>query len=213
MKLTRTEFDNALNGQELHLALIGMSNIGKSITARRIAASGLFKNIEIDSLIGEELGLPDMQALADWMGFPWQDGYAERAQRYLEAESALSLGDFGTGNQVLDTTGSVIHIANEKKNALSDRYLCIYLEAQQSDIDRLAELYFAHPKPTIWGQYYQLNTGEEPRHALLRCYPHLLEARAKLYADLADVTIPANDLYALQTGDEILDCIRAHIKG
>ncbi len=206
MRLSRAEFDAALADNRLRLALIGMSNIGKSVTARRLSA--MFKTVEIDALIEAELGLTDMQALAEWMGFPWQDAYETRAAQYLAAEARLSLADYGPGNLVLDSTGSLIHIPANDKKTFRDRYLCVYLEASPHDEQRLADLYFDHPKPTIWGHAYQPLPEEDPQAALKRCYPDLLKTRTRLYEEMADVRLPAGDVYNRKHPEMILDLIR-----
>ncbi len=200
MRLTRAEFDEKLSRGQLRIALIGMSNIGKSYSARRITKADNFTCYDVDAEIQAMMGNPSMEEMAKWMGHPYADGYAEKAAEYLAVETELSLkASTHKGNLILDTTGSVVHIADTAKQALKDGFLIIYIKASPADIGVLINRYFKYPKPTIWGDNYRALPGETNQASLLSCYPHLLKRRAKLYDTMADITIKAAEL----TGAEL----------
>jgi len=211
--LSAAAFDQKVTQGQLRIALIGMSNIGKSYTAQRIARADGFACYEVDAQIQAKLGKDTMGDMADWMGHPFTDGYGDKEAEYLSLEAGFSLAAAqGEGNLVLDTTGSLVHIPNEDKTSLNNRYLSIYIKASADDIDTLLDRYFKYPKPTIWGDCFHLIEGKSNLDSLLDCYPHLLAQRAKLYAKLADITIKAEDLADLNITDEdILPLIRSYL--
>lgn len=213
MLLSAAEFDQKNAQNQLRIALIGMSNIGKSYTAQRIAKADGFECYDVDAQIQAELGKKDMGAMADWMGHPFTDGYAAKAAEYLSLEAELSLAaGHGEGNLVLDTTGSVIHIPDEDIISLNNNYLVIYIKANDADISTLIDRYFKYPKPTIWGDCYHPVAEKPDLDSLLACYPDLLALRAKLYKELADITIEAADLANPDIADkDILPLIRNYL--
>ena len=78
MQLSRAEFDAHYAAGTLKIAFVGMSNIGKSYTAMRLATQYDFSLIEVDKIIWENLGHDSMDAFAQWQGQPYTEGYAER---------------------------------------------------------------------------------------------------------------------------------------
>jgi len=195
MLLSRAEFDAKLASGDLRIALIGMSNIGKSHTARRIAKVGGFTHYDVDALIQEKMGNPSMEAMAKWMGQPYEDGYAQKAAEYLSLETELTLAaDQQGGNQVLDTTGSVIHIDDGALKTIKNNHLIIYIQANPDDFEMLTKRYFKYPKPTIWAQSYRPNAGLSHEQSLLSSYPMLLKRRTTLYEAMADITLSAAKL-------------------
>ncbi len=213
MLLSAAEFDRKIAQGKLRLAFIGMSNIGKSYTAQRITKVNNFECYEVDVQIQAKLGLNGMGAVADWMGHPFQNGYAQKAAKYLSLESELSLNaSHGGGNLVLDTTGSVIHIPSGDLTSLNNNYLIVYIKASISDIGTLIDRYYKYPKPTIWGDCYHKVDVKSDQDSLLACYPDLLALRAKLYAKLADITIKTADLASPDIADkDILPLIRSYL--
>jgi len=213
MLLTAAEFDQKIAQGQLRIALIGMSNIGKSYTAQRIAKADNFACFDVDDQIQAKLGKNGMGAMADWMGHPFTDGYAAKSAKCLSHEAELSLSaNSGEGNLILDTTGSVVHIPHENLISLNNSYLVIYIKANEADIDILIDRYFKYPKPTIWGECYHAVEGETDMDSLLTCYPDLLALRAKLYAKLADITIAAADLANPDIADkDIIPLIRSYL--
>ena len=111
MQLSRAEFEARYAAGTLRVAFIGMSNIGKSYTAMRLATDDKFSLIEVDKLIMKELGQGSMDDFANWQGQPYSDGYAERELESIELESNITKAAMRdvVGNTILDTTGSVIH--------------------------------------------------------------------------------------------------------
>ncbi|PHS40005.1 MAG: hypothetical protein COA91_05095 [Robiginitomaculum sp.] len=213
MLLSRTEFDKKLSKGDLRIALIGMSNIGKSHTARRIAEAYGFDHYDVDAHIQAKMGNPSMQAMAKWMGQPYDQGYRERAATYLEMETEITLNAQGQrGNQVLDTTGSVIHGGANVIKIIKNNYLIIYIQANSDDIDVLTNRYLEYPKPTIWAQNYRPVSGLDPQQAALSRYPDMLASRALLYEEMADISLPAEMLSAPDLNDSaILGAFRANL--
>ena len=70
MDLSKAEFDRRYSNGTLNIAFIGMSNIGKSYTALRLATRYDLNLIEVDKIIWENLGHDSMEAFAQWQGHP-----------------------------------------------------------------------------------------------------------------------------------------------
>lgn len=190
MLLSRQEFDKRRVDNNLRIALIGMSNIGKSHWTRQIASRHGFKAFEVDMAIQKQLSLGSIGAAANWMGQPYEEGYSKKAKQYLdiEGEQAL-LASTTSGNQILDTTGSIIHLSGAVQRQIKSAYLIVYLEANNANIQTLIDRFSTSPKPLIWGRHYRQNKNTSQVESLIRSYPKLLNARAKEYASLSDVTV------------------------
>ena len=206
MHYSRQEFISKINQQELSMAFIGMSNIGKSYLSKILAMDKNFTRIDVDFEIQKQLGFKTMQEIANWLGFPWQDNYDDRARQYLDLEAKISLKQYANekNNIVLDTTGSVVHLDSVAINNIKNRYLVIYLKARKDDLAILKKRYFTHPKPTIWGEYFQNSHNFDNKTRLMKDYPKLLMARERLYQDMADIIIPASNFKDCQTPEAIL---------
>ncbi len=193
MKLTKAEFAERYAKGTLKIAFIGMSNIGKSYTALRLATRYEFNLIEVDKIIWENLGHDSMEAFAQWQGHPYTQGYSERERESIALESQATRAALNTQEQnpMIDTTGSVIYVDQEVLKKLKQDYYVVYIEAMQDHIERLKVQYFKHPKPLIWAGHYKKVDGLSESESILQCYPKLLESRAKSYAKLADVTLPS----------------------
>ncbi|MEE9348371.1 MAG: hypothetical protein V3U82_09250 [Robiginitomaculum sp.] len=189
MKLSVADFRERLEAGTLRISFIGMSNIGKSHTARRLRISHGFTLYEVDEAIQHELGLKTMQESADWMGFPYAPNYAAREAEYLALESRLTSAalDGEPQNLILDTTGSVIYADDSTLDALKAQTLIIHIRAEAKDLARLEKLYFRAPKPLIWAGQYSEDAGQSQKQALKACYPSLLESRMDAYDALADI--------------------------
>jgi shikimate kinase len=181
----------------MRVSLIGMSNIGKTFWARRVAAATGIELIE--KQLGPELkqlGFSGLHELAKWMGQPPDPHYAENSKRYMAGEqkvmrTALNFLHTNIGTRaIIDTTGSVIYTDPQTLSDLREQTKVIYFAASDDHIAELFKRYLANPKPTIWADCYVPAEGEAPRQALKRCYPELLHARAQQYQALAHVTIP-----------------------
>jgi len=186
------------------ICLIGMSNIGKSHWAARLADEAGFEVVDCDSLLTRRLfpeatDCADLRALADWLGQPGEPRYEDNSRRLLAAEREVMLAviarlraDAGTRPLVIDTGGSVIHAGDDVLAALRGLSRVVYLEATPAQRERLYARYLAEPKPLIWGDAWRPAPGEAVDAARRRCYPALLAARAARYAGLAEITLPAD---------------------
>ena len=191
MRLTRAEFERRYAENRLHIALVGMSNIGKSYTGMRLATAFDFELIEVDKLIRQTLGHDNMDAFAAWQGQPYSEGYAAREaqSKALESDATQKALNRTVGNAVLDTTGSVIYTDKSVQNNLVRDWYIIHISASNDAVDRLKTQYFKQPKPLMWNGHYHCKPGQDSDAAILECYPKLLASRAKDYASLADGTI------------------------
>ena len=211
MKLSLAEFERRYAENRLHIALVGMSNIGKSYTGLRLAKTFNFNLIEVDKLIWEALGQDSMADFAAWQGQPYSEGYAEREAKSIALESdatakAISSPD---GNSILDTTGSVIYTDNSVQNILISDWYIVHISASDEAIEMLKTVYFKHPKPLIWNGHFKCKTGQLPDEAILECYPSLLASRAKAYAALADATIGSNVILdSTRTIEDIFEALK-----
>lgn len=194
MYLSAAEFEQRFADGNLRIALIGMSNIGKSYTGMRLATAFDFELIEVDKLIREDLGHDDMEAFAAWQGQPYSDGYEAREaeSRALESAATLKALDWNCGNAILDTTGSVIYTDKSVQEALAREWFIIHISASADAVARLKTQYFKQPKPLMWNGHYHCEPGQSPDAAILESYPKLLASRAKDYAALADGTIASD---------------------
>lgn len=193
MKLSRAEFDARYAAGTLKVAFIGMSNIGKSYTAMRLATKYDFSLIEVDKIIWENLGHESMNAFAQWQGHPYTDGYAEREKHSIALETNATRKALKTDkrNPMIDTTGSVIYTAEDVLHELRQDYYIVYIQAMEDHLERLKVQYFKHPKPLVWAGHYKKLEGKTETQSILDCYPKLLASRGKAYAKHADVTLPS----------------------
>ncbi|MGB3456675.1 MAG: hypothetical protein WBG08_09420 [Litorimonas sp.] len=196
MKLSRGEFDQRYRDGTLRLALVGMSNIGKSYSGMRLATDYDFTLIEVDRLIWAALGESDMDAFAAWQGQPYTDGYEARERRSIALETDATRRSLETNarNPLLDTTGSVIYTDADVLDRLRRDWFIVYIEAADNHLDRLKSQYFAQPKPLAWNGHYERQSGLSDTESLMACYPKLLAARADAYAALADRTVSSEDI-------------------
>lgn len=193
MKLTRAEFDARYAAGTLKVAFIGMSNIGKSYTAMRLATKYDFNLIEVDKIIWENLGHDSMDAFAQWQGHPYTDGYDEREKHSISLETQATRQAINTTrrNPIIDTTGSVIYTDKDVLDALCSDYYIVYIQAMEDHIERLKVQYFKQPKPLVWAGHYEKIDGMSETESILECYPKLLASRGRAYASHADVSLPS----------------------
>ena len=196
MDLSKAEFDRRYSNGTLNIAFIGMSNIGKSYTALRLATRYDLNLIEVDKIIWENLGHDSMEAFAQWQGHPYTGGYEERERHSISLETNATRKALKTKlkNPMVDTTGSVIYIDEAVLKTLTDYFYIVYIEAMEEHIERLKIQYFKHPKPLVWAGHYKKLDGLTQTQSILDCYPKLLKARAKAYSKLADVTLPSTTI-------------------
>ena len=139
MKLSRAEFDARYAAGTLKVAFIGMSNIGKSYTAMRLATKYDFSLIEVDKIIWENLGHDSMEAFAQWQGHPYTEGYSEREKHSISLETQATRKALKTEkpNPMIDTTGSVIYTDEDVLKTLTEDYYVVYIKAMEDHIERL----------------------------------------------------------------------------
>lgn len=199
MKLTPQEVKQRFEDKTLKLALLGMSNIGKSYFAARLCRDFGFKSVEVDAVIQSKLGQSSMEDHAKWLGQPYSAGYAAREIKAMQVETeatreAMDLCARGR-NYVLDAPGSVIYVDAPLLEQLSQSFWIIYIQASDADMLRLQELYITSPKPLIWNDSFDGSLGKSQSEAVMKSYPNLLASRAREYARLADITLPAMPLF------------------
>lgn len=190
MLLTQEEFLRRFQENTLHIAFIGMSNIGKSFRNKQLEKKMGFERISIDREIGERLGLADMNKVSKWMGYPFDSQYKKAEKEYLDLEEELTKRPPKQGkNTVLDSTGSIIYTSSELLEYIKKEYLVVHLSCPESLTQQMIHSFFRRIKPVIWGNMFQKKEGESNEEALKRCYPKLLKYRRKKYENLGDITI------------------------
>jgi len=183
------------------LALIGMSGVGKTFWAKKLAAAG-WHAVSCDDLIENKLskqlasgGHSGINGVAAWMGWPDSSTYAEREAQYLAQEMAAldevltQLEQQPDKSLVLDTTGSVIYAGNNLLLRLRKRITVVHLAASAQEQQLLIERYLNDPKPVLWRGAFQPRSGEAPRETVARCYPTLIAARRQSYQALAHCSL------------------------
>lgn len=212
--LSRAEFDTNYKAGKLHLAFVGMSNIGKSYTATRLSKTHDFQLVEVDRLIWKELEHGSMSDFAAWQGQPYTDGYDEREAVSIALETKATEKAMApvSGNSLLDTTGSVIYVDEKIKRRLQNTFLIVHIAAGAEDLERLKDDYFALPKPLVWRGYYKKLEGKNEEESILACYPKLLSSRKTAYETLADVTLPSSFVLNKETSmDDVFNAIRGQL--
>lgn len=194
MKISLSEFIQRFHNNTLKLAFIGMSNIGKSYRANELKTHKGFEVHSIDDAISNVLNIRgDINNLAEWMGYPYDNRFTETQKNYLELEHKLTQNHPSPeGNFILDTTGSVVHLDNSAHEYLKNNFLIIQLDTPETIVEEMAQEFFRTPKPLVWGEHFSQKPGETKEEALKRCYPQLLNHRTQKYRSLADVTIPGS---------------------
>ena len=189
----------------MKLALVGLSNIGKSFWATALERHLGYRRISCDDRIEQRLAskLPPPNPLspagtgrlAAWLGFPYTPGFEQREQEYFVAEMGVTRDATRElaalpGDAVLDTTGSVVYLPDNTVDEIKRSFTVVYLAAELPDIAALAESYAKDPKPLLWMGAYQPEPGEPPAAAMNRCYRVLVNWRARRYGMMAHVTYP-----------------------
>lgn len=214
--LSKEEFVSHYMAGTLRLVFVGMSNTGKSRRAKELMRTVGFFMYSVDELIAKELGLKNIGEVGEWLGHPDSEGYAEREKEYLRLEDKYTRLESIEAiipkgkNLVFDTTGSVAHLPQETRDWLSDNCLVVYLTLEKSNMGKIIDLFFRVTKPLIWGEFFSIQNGESRDDALRRCYLDLLAFRAKKYADMANVEVPAKELWNAPAEvilDTVLQCL------
>ena len=185
----------------MRLALVGMSGAGKTHWSQRLAESG-YLHVCCDDLIAARLGLDSSDSeesiavLSEWMGFPWHEGYRDRARQYRQheadvLESALAWvpGD-GRERVVLDTTGSMVYLGSELLGRMRDLFIVLHLETPLDLQEEMAESFISRPTPLIWPEEYGSDLFADELGSLRSLFPRLLQERESLYSDLSHARVP-----------------------
>lgn len=213
-QLKKEEMDAHIAAGTFRLGLIGMSNAGKSYRSKKLRDEKKFLWYQVDEEIGKELGLPTIEDVAVWLGYPDGPHYAEHERKYLELEDKytrnVSMRTNGS-NFVFDTTGSVVHLREDALNLLRDNCLVVHLDIGEERLKEAVEKFFHKPKPVAWDGFFSQKEGESAGDALRRCYPKLLHERLARYRALAHVNIPATEVFNTSS-NETLAAIRKRLK-
>lgn len=211
--LAPEEFDAHLAASTLRLSFVGMSNCGKSYRSRVLERQNGFFWYQVDGDITKTLGLTDVEAIAEWLGYPPSGTYPEREQRYLELENEFTSRAAMTSpgkNLVFDTTGSVIHLAPATLKTLSENTLVVHLDVGDDSLEDLLQRFFKDPKPVAWSGFWRQEPGASVEDAIRRSYPALLTERLARYRALAHINIPAREVHN-KSGSETLALIRGKL--
>ncbi len=186
----------------MHIALVGMSGTGKSHWSHLLAQAG-FARIGCDdgiaARLAAEVGAPTGEYfnMGQWMGFPYEEHYPQRAARYLYHEQALMAEIVAQmdaappqADVVIDTTGSVIYVPDATLSGLRRVTRIIYLAPPLDAFDAMLHAYLANPRPVLWNGHFRPADGESPEQTFARCYPHLLASRDQLYRQISHTVIP-----------------------
>jgi shikimate kinase len=177
----------------IKLSLVGMSGVGKSHWAQKLAVAG-FRVIGVDDRIEGKLapqlaagGYRGIGGVAAWMGWPDDPAYREREGKYLECEvksMGEALDEIQSSSEegtILDTTGSVAYTGEEICRRMQSLTTVVYFEASSAEEKLLIARYLSDPKPVLWGDQFVQRPGESTQDAIARCYPQLIAHRKKLY--------------------------------
>lgn len=192
------------------ISLIGMSGIGKSYWSSKLRQEKGFISYCCDDLVEEKLkpelkilGLKGIHDVSRWMGEPYEKEYELRAHKYLFFERQVMFEIFDElqnikpdnhPNVVIDTTGSIIYTGEDILAELREISLILYLDITDQIKKQMYELYIKEPKPVFWGDSFTIKNGENPRAALARCYPDLLNYRINIYRKYADVILDYHEV-------------------
>jgi len=199
MRISRQQFISETQNPTVGrtpIALIGMAGIGKTHWSKALAHHFDYQLAEADAGIAGLLGLhaqkDSQKAVGEWLGYPWQDGFPQREQQYLAAERETLARIMYKNNCVIDTAGSAIYVPDLMAD-IRKRALVVYMDATGREIELLRK-YRSRPRAICWNGLFIPQEGEEFVQTYSRLLPKLMETRAKLYEQFADVTIEASSL-------------------
>lgn len=213
MLITQKEFDQKFKNNELRIAFIGMSNIGKSYRTRELGAEKGFETYTVDAHICDAIGIPTEEEMAVWLGYPYEAQFQKHQQEYLNVEEQLTkTAPIPEGkNFALDTTGSAIYLSEDTLNFLRENFLIVHLETPERSKQEMLQKFFAQPKPLTWGDIFDQDENESTEEALRRCYPKLLEYRTKQYEELGDVHLEIFDSLNIKSHEYFWDLLRSKL--
>lgn len=176
----------------MFLTLMGMSGVGKTVCATKLAAHG-FEVIDCDALIAARLQALDggsgssLEEIGRWMGFPYEADFRRREALYLACEQdvlrdVVDQATASTGtNCVIDTGGSIIYADPALLQSLRQCSTVIYLRIPDTLHPQLLSSYLDRPRPLIWNGLFTQTPDEQLQDAFRRCYTHLICQRERLY--------------------------------
>ena len=176
-----------------------MSGAGKSYWSHKLEAHGYLR-IGCDDRIADQLhALPKQSGsstrrMADWMGLPFNPGYAEAERQYMACEVAVTEGicellEHTPAEQpvVIDTTGSMVYVGEALLKRFKSLATLVYLSMPTEFSEPLYKTFLNDPKPIVWQGRFTPRPGEKTNEATLaRCLPELLESRRRDYSALAN---------------------------
>ena len=206
----------------MRLGLLGMSGVGKTYWATKLAEAG-FECWHCDDLIAARLqtilGQPLVTSydMGHWMGFPYEPGFKEREEIFVscEAEVLQEIIDHlaqernSTSNLVVDMTGSAIYAGESIFTCLREFIAVVYLSLSSELHQYLLSEYAAHPVSLVWQGQFHKKADETNALALAHCYSHLIAFRESRYEKYCDITLEYHTHRRGQlTSEEFLQCIR-----
>jgi len=179
-----------------------MSGIGKTFWATRLAAIG-FECFHCDDMIASQLRneadkpMVNIYDMGNWIGFPYEEGFYEKENRYVELESkvlisiahSLHLPLFDSKNVVVDMTGSAIYAGEDVFTKLRRSLVLVYLALTPEVHHQMLQEYIRHPRPLIWQGLFNKSPSETNEVALRDSYSRLIAYREKWYEKFCDVKI------------------------
>lgn len=220
MKLSKKQFEYLLASKKLVIALIGMSNMGKTYWSKKLTRVG-FAHINCDDLIETKLakelkryGYKGIKDVSKWMGQPYDRRYMKNQNTYLSLEKEVMQsildGQIHNINQntVIDTTGSVIHTGRSICGHLKKKTLVVYIQSNQAMKEEMFRNYIQNPKPVVFGRVFKKNKNETNLDALGQSYKRLLKKRESLYEKYADVKLPREKIKKSLKTKEFINLIK-----
>lgn len=196
------------------ISLIGMSGTGKTYWSKKLVQYG-FTHICCDDLIEnklatelKKLGYKGIKGVAKWVGQPYEVQFKKRQKKYLKSEKQVMqdiMSKVKKGrirNVVIDTSGSVVYAGYNIRNKLKKYTTIVYFKVPKSLYHDMFKRYMKEPKPLMWMNGFRKHNGEANEVALKRCYLKLLQHRAQLYKEYADITM---DYTSLQLSNFTVD--------
>jgi len=177
------------------LAIIGMSNSGKTYWSKKLEKEKGYYYFGCDDYIQKKLNFKSMEDLSCWLGFPYEKNYQKNSQLYLQyekeaVEMALKLIENNKNKKiVIDTTGSIVHLPLYYLKKISSAAKIVYLKIEKQAVKKMVDLYFNNPKPVIWGDFFKEEKDKSPIENLKESYPHLLNFRQKRYQKFAHIIL------------------------
>lgn len=190
----------------MFLTLMGMSGVGKTVCAAKLAAHG-FQVIDCDALLAHKLQATSgasgssLEEIGRWMGFPYEADFRRREALYLECEQdvlrdvlAQATASAATGtNCVIDTGGSIIYADPALLQQLRQCSTVIYLRIPDTLHPQLLSTYLLCPRPLIWNGLFSQAPDEQLQDTFRRCYTQLISQRERLYEQYSHLILEYSD--------------------